>query len=164
MKAVVVLVSVLMFGAGCDPGWSYHVADLPIGTTRQSDDRGAVSMRTRAGLSTGSLDVEIDITNGGADAVVIHEGPFQVLDSSSRPLAWYWGQPAARPCEERQEKIVTLDRGRSCTIRGRFVVHPNAGVFGGRNRDLKTLTVIVNGLVRGGIPISSSTVLEWDLN
>jgi hypothetical protein len=164
MKSVGVVVSILLLGAGCDPGWSYHVADSPVGMSRQSDDRGGVSMRTKAGLSTGSLDVEIDVTNGGTDPVVIHEGPFRVLDSSRRPLAWYWGQPSARPCEQRQEKLVTLDRGQSCTIRGRFVVHPNAGVFAGRNTDLKTLTVIVDGLVRGAVPIASSTVLEWDLN
>jgi len=162
MKSIGVLVSILMFGAGCDPGWSYHVADSPVGMIRQSDDRGAVSMRTRAGLSTGSLDVEVDITNGGADVLVIHEDPFRVLDSSRRPLAWYWGHPPGRPCEEREEKVVTLDRGQSCTIRGRFVVHPNASVFGGRNADLKTLTVVVDGLVKGGAPSARSTVLEWD--
>lgn len=162
MKTVGVVVSVLLFGPGCDPGWSYHVADSPVGMTRQSDDHGAVSIRTRAGLFTGSLDVEINITNGGTDAVVVHEGPFRVLDASRRPLPWYWRQPPARPCEQRQEKLVTLDRGQSCTVRGRFVVHPNAGVLGGRNTDLKTLTVVVDGLVRGGLPIASSTVLEWD--
>lgn len=162
MRPVGAVMFILMFGAGCDPGWSYHIADLPVGMTRQSDDSGAVSMRTRAGLSTGSLDVEIDITNGGSDVLVIHEDPFRVLDSSRRPLAWYWGHPAGRPCEERQERIVTLDGGQSCTIRGRFVVHPNAGVLGGRNTDLKTLTVVVDGLAKGGVPIAPSTVLEWD--
>ena len=162
MKSIGVVAFILIFGAGCDPGWSYHVPDSPVGMTRPSDDPRGISMRTRAGLSTGSLDVEIDVTNSGPGVLAIHEDPFRVLDSSSRPFAWYWGHPAAKPCEDRREKVVALDRGQSCTIRGRFLVHPNASVFGGRNTDLKILTVIVDGLARGGAPIASSAVLEWD--
>ncbi len=90
-------------------------------------------MRTRAGLSTGSLDVEIQITNSDGRALIVHRDPFRVLDSSHLPLAWYWGHPPGKPCEGRQQEVVTLDRGQSCTMRGRFRVRPNAGVFGGRN-------------------------------
>jgi hypothetical protein len=162
MRRIIVVVSALIMGTACDPGWSYHVPDASVGTPRAPDARGAISMQTRAELFTGSLDVEIELTNRGGGALVVHEARFRVLDSSHRPLPWYWGHPPDKPCEAREQAVVTLDRGQSCTMRGRFLVRPNAGVFGGRNMNLKTLTVVVDGLVRGSAPVEGSEVLEWD--
>lgn len=152
---------VLSAGAACDPGWSYHVPDSPVGAGPPNGN-GTISMRTRAGLSTGSLDVEIELTNSDTDVLTVREDAFRVLDSSRRPLAWYSGHPPVRPCEGRQEKVVQLKRNQSCTMRGRFSARPNANVFGGRNADLKTLTVIVDGLTKGDEPLAASAVLEWD--
>jgi len=65
-------------------------------------------------------------------------------------------------CENVKEKIVVLDRAQVCTMRGNFQVHPNAGVFGGRNKDLRTLSVVIDSLARGGAPVSRSATLEWN--
>src|SRR4051812_9717742 len=117
MRLIVVVASTMLIGA-CDPGWSYHVPDSRVGSTRAPEDRGAISMQTRAGLSTGSLDVEIELTNRDGGALIVHGDPFRVLDSSHRPLPWYWGHPPQKPCEAREQAVVTLDRGQSCTMRG----------------------------------------------
>lgn len=162
MRSIVLVTCALSFGAACDPGWSYHVPDSLVGVTRAPNGDGTISMRTRAGLSTGSLDVEIDLTNGDTGPLIVREDAFRVLDSSRRPLGWYSGHPPPKPCEDRQEKIVELESGDSCTMRGRFSVHPNVNVFGSRNTDLKTLTVIVDGLTKRGGPVATSAVLEWD--
>lgn len=162
MRRIVVVTCILVFSSACDPGWSYHVPDPPAGVNRQSDSYRGISMRTTAGLFTGSLDVDVELTNVGAGPLVVQEDPFRVLDSSHRPLPWYGGQPPAKPCEDRPQKAVTLGSGESCRIRARFLVRPNADVFGRRNADLRTITVIVDGLERGGVRVASSTVLEWD--
>ena len=54
---------------------------------------------------------------------------------------------------------MTLGRGDICRMSGTFQVDPMSGLR--KNPDLKNLTVIVDGLARGGTPISRSAVLEW---
>ena len=158
----VVLVSALVGAVGCDPGWEYHVPDPPLGTPEASRDQGEIGLRVRGGLSTGMLSVEIEVTNGASIPLIVREDAFRVLDASRRPLPWYWGRPPAQPCENVKQEIVALDQAQVCTMRGNFQVHPNAGIFGGRNTTLRTLTVVIDGLARDGAPISRSAALEWD--
>ena len=157
-----VLASALVFAVGCDPGWGYHVPDPPLGTRESLRDRGEIGLRVWGRLSTGMLGVEIEVTNGAFVPLVVREDPFRVLDASRRPLPWYRGRPPAEPCENVKQKIVALDRAQVCTMRGTFQVHPNAGILGGRNTNLSTLTVVIDGLMKGGAPISRSATLEWD--
>jgi len=88
-----VLAGALMFAVGCDPGWAYHVADRSPGALAVLRDQGEVGLLVRAGLSTGMLSVEIDVTNDASVPLVVREAAFRVLDASGRPLPWYWGHP-----------------------------------------------------------------------
>jgi len=108
------------------------------------------------------LSVEIVVTNAGSVPLSVRAGGFRVLDASGRPLPWYRGHPPGQPCEGAKQEIVTLDRSQVCAMRENFQVRPNAGVLGGRNRDLRTLTVVIDGLARGGAPITRSATLEWN--
>jgi hypothetical protein len=157
-----VLVGALVLAAACDPGWDYHVPDPPRGRPESSRDEGDVGLQIRGGLSTGMLSIEIVVTNGGPVPLVVRADAFRVLDASLRPLPRYWGHPPARPCEGVKQDIVALDRGQVCTMRGNFRVRPNTSIFGGRNKALSTLTVIVDGLATEGAPISRSATLQWD--
>jgi hypothetical protein len=157
-----VLAGTLVFAVGCDPGWSYHVPDPSPGATALSDGAPDIALRVRGHLFTSMLTVEIALTNGDSAPLVVHQAPFQVLDASRRPLPWYSGRPPAQPCDHLKQDLVTLERDQICTMRGNFQVRPNAGVLGGRNPTLRTLAVVVDGLERGGAPVSRSVMLEWD--
>lgn len=157
-----VLAGALMFAVGCDPGWAYHVPYRSPGAPEVSRDQGGVGLLVRARLSTGMLSVEIGVTNDASVPLLVREAAFRVLDASGRPLPWYWGRPPTQPCDEVKQNVVRLDRGQVCTMRETFQVHPNAGIVGGRNKTLRTLTVVVDGLARSDVPISRSATLEWD--
>lgn len=162
MRSIVVGAGALVFAVACDPAWRYHVAASPPSAILPSEGPGAISMRTKAELVVGRIDVEIEITNSDEGALIVRKDPFRVVDSAQGPLAWYAGQAPDKPCQGRPEEFVTLVRGQSCTMRGRFEAHPMAGMFGGRKKNLDRLTVIVDGLARGGRPVARSVVLESD--
>ena len=163
MKRVVFVACAVIVGASCDPGWRYHVPDRPDGVTRGGDARGSISMRTKGELAITALYVEVAVTNLDAGVLVVHENPFHVLDARGRPLPWYAGHPPARPCEEQPQTVVPLGRGEPCTMRGRFLVRPTDDSLGWHpNPDLKTLTVILDGLERGGVRLASSAILAWN--
>lgn len=160
IQALLLAAGALLLSVGCfDPGWSYHVPDPPLGTTQPKDDRREIALRVRGTLSTSVLSVEIALTNVGSVPLVVREGPFRVLDASHRPLPWHSGRPRAEPCEDARQKVVTLDPAQVCTMRENFKVNPS--VLGG-NSDLKTLTVVVDGLEVNGAPVSRSVMLERD--
>jgi hypothetical protein len=159
---VVLVVGMLVLESACDPGWGYHVSDSRLGAANSPARSEEIALVARGGLATSMLSVEIDVTNNGSGLLAVREGPFRVLDALNRPLPWYWGGPPARACENRGEKVVTLDRAQVCSTRGDFKVNPTAGPFGRRNTDLKTLTVVVDGLMRGNAPVPSSVTLDWN--
>lgn len=156
------LVGALIFAAGCDPGWSYHISHPRLGVADSSRDQGEIGLLFRGGLSTGMLSVDIELTNGASAPLMIHEDAFRVLDAGGHSLPWYWGRPPTQPCENVARALVRLDRAEVCIMRGNFQVRPNGGIFGGRNTSLKTLTIVIDGLARNGVPIVRSASLEWD--
>jgi hypothetical protein len=158
------LVTVLTTGgmsAACDPGWSYHVPDSKSLASGPQADQG-VSIWARGELFTGSLTVDVYLTNRDADLLVLSGVRFQVLDTSHRALPRYGDRPSSEPGMSPDQAAVTLGPGQGYTMRGMFRVHPNSSLFGSRNTELKTLTVVVDGLTKRGEPISRSILLEWD--
>jgi hypothetical protein len=151
----------ILFAVGCDPGWNYHVPDPRPGAPDSMGGR-EIGLRVEGSLFTSELGVQIELTNRGSFPLIVREDPFRVLDASHRPLPWYRGRPPTEPCENLKQKIVVLDPGKVCILRGNFEVRPNAGFFGGRNTDLRNLTVVVDGLKKAGLTASRSVILEWE--
>jgi hypothetical protein len=155
------LAGMLSCMTGCDPGWSYHVPDPMPGPAKANAGDG-LSIHAEGRLFSSSLWVDLDVRNDDPNPLAFTEAPFRVLDSARQVLPWRQGQPPAKPCSNHDERLVILKRGDDCRLQGAFEVRPLSGIFFGRNDDLKTVTVIVDGIAREGKPISRSVVLGWD--
>jgi hypothetical protein len=158
---LVPLLSLLVCVAGCDPGWNYHVPDLPPERADRTSAELGISVVAQGGLFTSSLWVDVDVRNDDSVPLVVGATPFRVLDAARRPLPWHRGHATAQPCDTRTQGAVTLANGDVCKMRGAFEVRALSAPFR-RNQDLRTLTIVIDGLTRGRTPISRSVVLEWD--
>jgi hypothetical protein len=140
----------------CDPHWKYRARDGAVQRPAEFDQ--GISLRAAGELAIATLRVEVELRNDDAQPLTVGSAAFRVLDAANRPLTPSPGSRDRPPCADRKESSVTLGRGDACKISRTFEVVPM--VQSRMNPDLRNLTVVVDGLARGGRPVSRSTVLE----
>jgi hypothetical protein len=154
VRAACVLFVLALASAGCDPTWGYRLAPGQPEHVRAGDlELLAVSGE----VVTGSLNVSLNVRNAGGAPVRFEPKPLRVRDAHGTELPVYSGFPELNLRGTGQP--VTLGVGQVCHLEGEFLVEPRGLPFG-RNRALRTLTIVADGLASLGSP-PAEAVLRW---
>jgi hypothetical protein len=142
--------------AACDPGGSYHV---PGGKEVMADGRrfdivgpSNTSLRANAHWFTGSVDIELAITNTGTTALLVEPDKLRLADRVG-PLQFV--RQRLRCNDQEAHDSVTLKPGETCDASGSFSVHVD------RDR-LSSLTLDLDGVTREGVSVPVLVKFELD--
>jgi len=155
MRPLAIAVSLLV--AGCDPGWTYHVATdqmPPVPTAPTPADSAPLSLElVEARLSSLGLHIRVAIPNASTHGLTLESTSLRVLDRDGGPLPLTLvggcaiGYPKAHLS--------------TCSPWGDFSVHPTTGLFR-PNPTLQELTVHVEATTRVGKHVTLTLPLTWD--
>jgi hypothetical protein len=162
-KLAVLLVAILL--AGCDPGWRYKPHDSKA---VDSGNRQYGFPRTQGLDGTVVCDLfgiylnaEIEIVNHGPGSVSVDPKRLKMTDAKGNDLP---NEGSGFVAGSKGNDAVVLKVGQSCKLIGTFKVkQPVKGILWSPNRDLKELTIIIDGIARGDQQIELRIPLEWDL-
>ena len=155
MRALGIAVSLLV--AGCDPGWTYHVATdrMPsVPTTPTLADSAPLALELlEARLFALGLHIRVAIPNASTHGLTLDSASLGVLDREGRPLS----RTLVGGC------AIGYPRAHlsTCSPWGDFSVHPTTGLFR-PNPTLQELTVRVEATTGMGKPVTLKLPLTWD--
>jgi hypothetical protein len=164
MKKTLSIVLVTFLFIGCDPGWHYHVYDygkVQNGQKRyRLPEESGLETTVSCSLFSLGLTVEIEIVNHGSGSLVVDPKLLTVADANRTKLPRKFALCAG----SKNGEVLSLSDGQSCKLFGYFQVNPTLGPFGlFTNRDLKHLTILIDGLAREEEHIPLQFFMEWDL-
>jgi hypothetical protein len=139
--------------AGCDPGWNYHLAPVPIG--KYSTDKAGVQVTALARLFTADLTTTVRIRNITDNEIVLDSIAVSILDARDSELAPGLTRSCTQPEQDRR-----LPAAGTCQMEIVSSVHP-VGFLGRRNSHLRRLSVKVVMQVNG-TAVLNVVPLEWD--
>ena len=152
----------LLSTAGCDPGWTYRV---PGASARPNDgsrymlaETDGVAGTLRSWMFAGELVVEIEIVNQAGDPLHLDPESLRVVDARGALLQKLTGHHAWPSRWTSPAPGLIVEAGRSYRLSDEFLVDPFSGIL--PNRDLKVITVYLDGLSRAGRAIPLRVTLE----
>jgi hypothetical protein len=159
MRTLVVLLTlVVLASSGCDPGWGYRVPGAtPIrddGIRYRLEETGGVGGTVHGHLFAAGLTVEIDIVNRGISPLRVTPELLRAVDARGTPL------PKAQYDDSQMQPQLVIAPDGTCRLRGDSRVNPLSGIVA--NRNLKIITVFVDGISRAEQPIPLQVRLEWE--
>ena len=149
--------AVSLLVAGCDPGWTYHVATDQMPTVQAAAtlaDSAHLSLElVQAWLFAGGLHIRVTIPNASTHGLTLDSASLQVLDRQGGPLP----RTLVGGCAIGYPKAHLS----TCSPWGDFSVHPTTG-FVRPNPTLQELTVRVEATTRVGKHVTLTLPLTWD--
>src|ERR1051325_6691398 len=149
--------AVSLLVAGCDPGWTYHVATdrMPsVPTTSRLADSAHLSLElVEARLFAGGLHIRVAIPNASTHGFTLDSASLRVLDRQSRSLP----PTLVGGCAIGSPKAHLS----TCSPWGDFSVHPTTRFFR-PNPTLQELTVRVEATTQVGKHLTLTLPLTWD--
>jgi hypothetical protein len=163
IKVLTWSVIVTLAAAGCDPGWGYrtlHTGAAQDGLNKYPiPETQGVEGTVSASLFSLGLRVTVNIVNRASEPLLVNPQLLRAVDARGADLAKRWSR-----CVGASEGIVVLNANQTCELTGGFGVNPLLGPFGlFPNRDLKLVTVFVDGLTRADRSIPLRVDLEWKM-
>ena len=164
IRSLRVSVLVALAVAGCDPGWGYRTRDagaIQDGVIRYPiPETQGVEGTVSASLFSMGLMVEVKIVNRGSDPLQVNPELLRAVDERGSDLPKRWSMCAGT----KRAEVIVLNANQTYQLTGHFFVKPLSGPFGlFANRDLKLVTVFVDGLTRADQSIPLRFALEWKL-
>ena len=116
--------------------------------------KSQTSLRAHASWFTDTVDASLVITNRGSSPLVVRPNDTRMSDREG-PLPRYFYGDEVVGCDNHTDSIVTLAPGEACASHLRLQVVPD------RER-LRTLTLVQDGVARGGVAVPISVTFELD--
>jgi hypothetical protein len=149
--------AVSLLVAGCDPGWTYHVATdrMPTVPTAPSPaDSAHLSIELlEARLFAAELHIRVAMPNASKHGLTLDSASLGVLDRQGSPLA----RTLVGGCAIGYQKANLS----TCSPWGDFAVNPTTRLWR-PNPTLQELTVRVEATTRQGKHVTLTLPLTWD--
>jgi hypothetical protein len=161
MRKTWIAALMLILFVGCDPGWRYKIknpAEIKSQRERYTvQETQGVETAIDCSLFSCGLSVNMEIVNRGDSPLSITPKLLRVVDAKGTDLL----MERVGCVGSKSDDVVVLETEEKCELYGHFQVNPLWGPF--TNRDLKHLTIFMDGVARGEKHIPLKFSLEWDL-